>query len=739
MSAPTHLVVVESPAKATTIEGYLARRGDGRRWIVRATKGHVCDLPHETLGIDNHHGRFTPQWRVPQGSRQIIDGIKTLAASAERVYIATDPDREGEKIASDIIAYAKLGTSRRIFFTEITERSVNTAIDHQTAVVNEERVDAQVARRLVDREIGYPISDVIYWSFKQAGAKEMPRGIGRVISPALRILCAAEEKIEAFIPQTYWRIAVDYTVGKIQFRLLHDQKYMAEDWEVRDETLSAIATGKHVVANYKPQTKETPPYPPLTTARLQRLAFYLLDMAPEETMRLAQQLYEGVDLQTGRHGLITYPRTDSVQLCDQAAGQIIEVLGEAVDDELILRQKRRFKNRENAQAAHEAIRPARFDRAFWPSEVARHVSKEAYELYNLIWLRTLQTQMLDSVYDCSLIEVDCAGHILKGRAHQRIFVGWEELDGGRMIAAEENEEEAYRRREITIPRMHITDPLETAEVRLIELDTTRPQRFGIGRFLTTLDGNGIARPSTLDTVVPALSKKGYVTIRHGMLYPANLGRLIDDWTVEYASWLGDPEHAKHFEDALDSVERGETDRNVLIAAYVKRIDALKETLGYVAKDHDRPTPEALAYAERLAAEQGVNLPAEAGLSAGAVSRFINAHRPERDVIGKCPACGDKSITVYEKLYGCASRSCDFKLWISDVERFIAAFSIQQAPNALVRELLRRKRTLYEELTKKGGGHFPAYLAIRARADGKAWEVKIDGFPRANRRNSETEY
>lgn len=575
---PNCLLIVESPAKAATIERYLRARPAEECWTVRATGGHLCDLPKERLGMVQEDGRFVADWTVSPTGQARLNELVALAKQADTVFLGADPDREGEKIAADVVRYAGLTEYRRIVFREIAPAAIFAAIDEQRGGVTAARVEAQIARRLVDRAIGDPLSQVLAWDFKRQGRPALPRGIGRVIAPALALLAEAERNIDAFVPQTHWRLAVEVGVAGETLRLLHTQKLdRASEAEALERQ---VANAIFQVCDLRRACRDVAPYPPLTTARLQRNAFYLFGFAPERTMQLAQELYEGVDLPAGRTGLITYPRTDSHALSTEAAGRIIALLAAHLDPDLVATQPRVYPNRAGTQGAHEAIRPVRFEPSAWPKAVAESLSEDAATLYDFIWRRTLQTQMVDAVYDASVLEVDADGERFRVRANNCLFEGWEHLNTVATQLGETDETQPKPSPTVRLPRLAMGDRLRVERSLVQRIERQCPPRYGVGRFLTTLDQHGLARPSTLDTVVRSLTAKGYVEAHAGQLRPTTLGIAVDAWLTRQVPWLNTVESASSLEQALDAVERGELERDALIGDYVQRIEALKTALGY---------------------------------------------------------------------------------------------------------------------------------------------------------------
>jgi len=729
------LLIVESPAKAKTIAGYLSERPE--TWTVRATKGHVADLPRDRIGIHEEQGHYRAEWTVDRDKKALLSELRQLTKSSDRVFIASDDDREGERIAHDVIEYLKLKDYARVTFQEITRQAIEEAINGKMSGLREQRVDAQMARRIVDREIGYPVSQIIRWYFAQNGGSVSPRGVGRVVSPALGILAQTERDIAGFVPETFERIACDYKMAGETVRLMHNKKFAPSEWGERDRILADLRTVPHVVYNYQKQNREIAPYPPFTTARLQRCCFYLFGFEPKYTMSLAQDLYEGMGTSQGRHGLITYPRSDSHNISDHAVAEIISLLSEHIpvdleeSDEVVLKTKRPFKSPSNAQAAHEAIRPTHFSKPFWPRNLTNHISNDHRRLYELIWFRTLATQLRDAVYDASTVEIAVGEHRLSGQANRRIIEGWEYLDGHRAHVSERQDEERHKLREVCLPPMEIGAELEVVEAQAFEMSTRHPPRFGIGRFLTVLDVKGIARPSTLDAIIDNLKFKGYVNVRSGFLYVTETGLQVDTWTSEYAPWLNDTDHARTFEERLDAVESATVDFNLVIREYFDLVNELKTSLGYEDRFSSAPSEAQVEYARSLAVKTGVAFPDDLAMDREGLKRFIEQYRPTRELLGKCPQCRKRTVFAYEKVIACASVDCDFNLFPSQLDRFCTSFSIGLEPMDLANQLFSRKETLIAGMTSAKGRVFDAYVGL-GKESGKNWQIKIIRFARGKR-------
>jgi len=718
-----NLLIVESPAKAKTIQDYLANLPD--TWTVLATGGHIIDLPKSRHGIKHTNNQFIPEWELIDQKKAGLKKIKEAALAATHCFIGSDDDREGEVIASNIIQYAKISDPIRITFTEITEKAIIKAISQGARPLDNARVSAQEARRLVDREIGYPVSQIIRWSFKNNQPEYTPKGVGRIVSPALHLLNETEKHIASFVPIPYSIIYADYNYNGQQFRLTNRHKFTEDQEQELEMTLAHFQEKEHIIYNYQRKTHDIAPYPPLITSRLQRCAFYLFGMEPKATMAIAQQLYEGVLIGNTRKGLITYPRTDSFSISDEACADIINVLSQHYETDYVLSTPRVYKNKANAQQAHEAIRPTAFSSDYFPKALKPYLSEEQFLVYRLIWGRTLASQMANAVYDRSTIEIDVGGNRLLGQANTRLFDGWEILDGNQANVSEQNEDERFKTREVSLPAVVIGDTLEPMCVEALQLSTKCPPRFGMGRFITLLDNKGIARPSTIDGIIPSLQHKGYIATRQGMLYVTKLGESVANWTSDNSPWLCDVDMAREFEKELDDIEQSNGKRDSLIASYVSKVKALKDSLNFVDVALRVPTEQQLEYAKSLANQKNIVIPEETLKNQQLLSKFIKQHTPDVKKIGKCPSCKGEVIET-EKSYRCRAKECTFYIVRSQLTRFIDQFHIETSEHDFAVELFKRKKTPCENMPGKEGKRFNAYLGLNQH-DQYGWQPHIVSF------------
>ena len=417
MAAKKNLVIVESPAKAKTIGKYL-----GPDYVVKASMGHLRDLPKSTLGVDVE-GDFTPNYRPIKGKEDIIKDLKTTADKSKTVYLATDPDREGEAISWHLQHLLDLpdDKARRVTFNEITKKVVQESIQHPRAI-DQDLVDAQQARRVLDRIVGYQLSPLLW--------KKIRRGLsaGRVQSVAIRLVAQREQEIAAFVPQEYWTLDVHLQNHAAASFIAHYYGVDGKKYEPKDEAdtqriVAELQQERFAVKTVKRTDKQRSPTPPFTTSSLQQEASRKLNMTPRRTMAIAQQLYEGVDITgEGTVGLITYMRTDSLRISDEAQAQARELIQSRYGAAYCPDVPRKYKTKAGAQDAHEAIRPS--DPALTPEQVKGDLTPEQYRLYRLIWSRFLASQMANAVYDSISVEIAAGAHALRCSASNLKFAGY---------------------------------------------------------------------------------------------------------------------------------------------------------------------------------------------------------------------------------------------------------------------------------------------------------------------------
>jgi DNA topoisomerase-1 len=547
-----NLVIVESPAKAKTLGKYL-----GRNYQVKASVGHVMDLPKSKLGVDITHD-FAAEYHVIQGKAKVLEEIKKAAKDKENVYLAPDPDREGEAIAWHIAQ--KLGPRKRnihrVLFNEITKKAVLEALKHP-GKIDQNRYEAQQARRILDRLVGYKLSPLLW--------EKVRRGLsaGRVQSVAVRIICEREREIRAFEPEEYWTVEARLEAGAppaFVARLAEvagkrlDHKQLRLDSKARvDEVLSGLAGVDWTVTKVERKERRRHPTPPFITSRMQQEASRKLGFQPSRTMRIAQRLYEGVELgDEGAVGLITYMRTDSTRISGEAVAAVRDYIGGRYGAPYVPESPNFYRSKKDAQDAHEAIRPTSMD---WdPERVARFLDRDELALYTLIWNRFVASQMESAVYDATAIDLQAGecrfratGQILKFDGFIRVYTE------GRDDEQKDPEEEG----EGQLPAL-----VEGERVKLVELlpeqhFTQPPPRFTQATLIKELEEKGIGRPSTYASIMGTILNKEYVAEDdQRRLKPTELGFLVTDLLVESFPDVLNVEFTAGMEDELDAIEEG---------------------------------------------------------------------------------------------------------------------------------------------------------------------------------------
>ncbi|UCD59108.1 MAG: type I DNA topoisomerase [Candidatus Hydrogenedentota bacterium] len=544
------LMIVESPAKAKTINKYVGKDCD-----VAASMGHVRDLPEKDLGVDVDGG-FKPRYVVVRGKGKIINNLKRRAQEADVVYLAPDFDREGEAIGWHIKEAIGGGDGhkiRRIVFNEITKSAIQEAIrnprDIDIALVN-----AQQARRILDRLVGYKLSPLLWNKVKQG------LSAGRVQSVAVRILCEREDEIDKFAPQEYWTIKALLEKESCSPFEAQLTKIDGEKADIPDEATAAkisdeLKGAKFVVKSAETKEVRRRPYAPFITSTLQQEAFKKLRMRPARTMRVAQDLYEGIEMAgEGNVALITYMRTDSVRISKEAQEEALKYILEKYGEEYYPpNHVNVFKNKRDAQDAHEAIRPTSME---WPPErVAPHLSKEYLALYRLIWNRFLASQMAPAFYDQTTIEVDASGKYLL-RATASIV----RSQGFLVLYREEPEDNGNDNgNDRAFPPLSQSDVLDCKDIVPEQHFTKPPPRFTEATLVKALEEKGIGRPSTYATIVDTIQKRKYVHREKGRLVPTELGRTVNVLLVENFPKILDIAFTARMEEQLDEVEEGKAD------------------------------------------------------------------------------------------------------------------------------------------------------------------------------------
>ena len=668
MATKTDLVIVESPSKAKTIGKYL-----GSDYEVVASMGHVRDLPKSKLGVDVEHG-FQPDYQPIKGKEETITALKKAAKKSGKVYLATDPDREGEAISWHLKELLNIPDEKtyRVTFNEITKKVVNESIAAPRAI-DQNLVDAQQARRILDRIVGYELSPLLW--------KKIRRGLsaGRVQSVATRLVVEREEEIRAFQPQEYWSIQVDLervrpNLGGFQAMFYGREKKMElHSQEEAEAIVAEVSAAPFSVSKVKRQEKLRNPAPPFTTSTLQQEASRKLNMTPARTMSIAQQLYEGVDITgEGTVGLITYMRTDSLRLSEEAIAAAKGFIETRYGKQYYPPQARHYKTKGSAQDAHEAIRPS--DVNLVPDEIKKDLTSEQYKLYKLIWSRFLACQMASAVYDSVSIEAQSAGYTFRASHSELKFSGF-------TAVYEEGKDDEDEAPQSPLPDLKEGEDLDLKKADKQQHFTQPPARYSEATLIRALEEKGIGRPSTYAPTISTILNREYVVKEGRALRPTPLGEVVTGLMKDKFQDIVDPTFTAQMEEELDKVEEGSVDWKKVLSAFYDDFEAELHKAEQELDGERIKVPDEVS--EEICPQCGRNLV----IKSGRFGRFLACPGwPECDFTmplvvempGKCPKCGGRLLkrtgkskkTGKQYTYYCCehlnskdeSRRCDFMTW-----------------------------------------------------------------------------
>ena len=541
------LIIVESPTKVKTIKKFL-----GADFDVIATKGHVKDLPKNQLGIEIGKG-FAPTYKIMDSRKKIIDDLKRAAKNSDHIYLAPDPDREGEAIAWHIAEEVekKGRTIHRVLFNDLTKNTVLDAIGHPLEL-DANKYEAQQTRRILDRLVGYKISPLL-WDKVRRGLSA-----GRVQSVAVRLICDREEEIRKFVPEEYWNLTA-VLEGKepppFDARLfkIDGKKAKVSNQAQADQIIAYLGQNPFTVAKVEKKESKRSPQPPFTTSKLQQEASRWLGFSAKKTMSVAQKLYEGIELgPEGSVGLITYMRTDSVRIANEAIQEARDYIKSAYDHQYLPAKPHHFKNSAAAQDAHEAIRPSSMH--YHPANIKRYLSNDEFRLYQLIWNRFIASQMAQAVFDLTVIDTACGPYLLRSQGSIMKFPGFTIIYKERKEEnGQENDEEFGK----ILPDVAVNDILKLLSLKPEQKFTQPPPRFTESSLVRELEEKGIGRPSTYATILSTIQEREYVRIEDKKFHPTELGSIVTDLLVKNFPKILDATFTASMELKLDQIEQGQ--------------------------------------------------------------------------------------------------------------------------------------------------------------------------------------
>lgn len=651
-----NLVIVESPAKAKTIQKYL-----GSGYEVMASMGHIRDLPKSKMGVDKDND-FKPQYTDMKGKEDVIKEMKKRAKKCDKVYLATDPDREGEAISWHIAQLLKLdmNENNRVAFNEITKTGVKNGMSNPHKI-DIDLVNAQQARRILDRLVGYELSPFLW--------KKVKRGLsaGRVQSVAVRLVVDRENEIRKFVPKEYWSIDAKFTAPSS--RKVFDAALVSVDGEKleisnqteADGILKRLENAEYTVASVKKRVTKKQPAPPFITSTLQQEASRKLGFTAKRTMKAAQELYEGVDVEgVGAVGLITYMRTDSLRISDEAKAAAAEYIGTVYGKDYLPPEPRTFKSKNNAQDAHEAIRPSTPE--LTPERVKSSLSVDQFKLYKLIWERFIASQMANALLDTVSADISANGCIFRASGYSVKF------DGFMALYVESSDTEESSRK--MLPELKANDILKLKSIAGNQHFTQPPPRYTEASLIKALEENGIGRPSTYAPTITTITSRRYVEHEGKALKPTNLGEVITDLMKEHFNNIVDAKFTAGMENSLDEVEHGNKDWvSTLHEFYDDFSETLKKAEDAMEGKRVKVPDEETDVVCELCGRNMVIKYSKYGkfLACPGFPECKNTKKIVTESDGNCPRCGKKMLLKKSKkgrsFYGCEGfPDCSFMTW-----------------------------------------------------------------------------
>jgi len=651
LAVKKNLVIVESPAKAKTLKKFL-----GSNYKIEASMGHIRDLPKSDLGI-NIENDFEPKYITIRGKGELLANLRKEVKNANKIYLATDPDREGEAISWHLMYALKLDKNNtyRITFNEITKNAVKKSIQ-QARDVDMNLVDAQQARRTLDRIVGYKISPILWRKVKKK------LSAGRVQSVALMLICDREEEIDNFVPKEYWSITAELQTvkkEKINAKFYGDLENKIELNSIEDVNiiLDNIKNKNFIVSDIKKGKRIKNPMPPFTTSTLQQEASKILNYASQKTMRIAQQLYEGVDIKgEGTIGLVSYIRTDSTRIADEAYEEAKNYITGNIGEKYLSAVRRIYKSKVRTQDAHEAIRPTSSYRT--PDSIRQSLTTEQYKLYKLIWERFIASQMAEAEYKTFSLKINADNYSFKASGSKLVFDGY-------LSVYRKNEE---KEEEMNMPEVEKGDILSKSNIVTEQHFTQPPARYTEALLIKTLEDIGVGRPSTYAPTITTISARNYVTKENKVFYATELGEIVNEIIKNNFGEIINVDFTAKMEEKLDKVEEGKIEWKQILRDFYPHFEQLlieaEEKVAHVDIEDEKT--------DVLCENCGRNMVIKYGrygkfLACPGFPECKNAKPFFEDAGVKCPLCGGKVLIKKtkkgRKFFGCDNNpECNFMSW-----------------------------------------------------------------------------
>ncbi|RXT15105.1 type I DNA topoisomerase [Ammoniphilus sp. CFH 90114] len=654
------LVIVESPAKAKTIGKYL-----GKKYIVKASMGHVRDLPKSQMGVDVEDG-FNPKYITIRGKGDVLKELRDAAKKVKKIYLAADPDREGEAIAWHLSHSLNMDQSEpcRVVFNEITKQAVKEAFKHPRKI-NMDLVNAQQARRILDRLVGYNISPLLW--------KKVKKGLsaGRVQSVAVKLIIDRENEIKNFIPEEYWSVTASLKAGTGEVFESKFYGYQGSKTELKSEQdikdlLQRIGGAPFIVKDIKKKERKRNPAPPFITSSMQQEAARKLNFRAAKTMMIAQQLYEGIDLgKEGTIGLITYMRTDSTRVSQTAIEEAKSYITESFGKEYALEEARTHAQKGNAQDAHEAVRPTSVLRT--PDSVKEYLSRDQLRLYRLIWERFLASQMASAILDTMTVTIEAGEATFRANGSKVNFLGF-------MKVYVEGNDDGTEEKDNILPPLSEGETLDLAQMDPKQHFTQPPPRYSEARLVRTLEELGIGRPSTYAPTLDTIQKRGYVALEDKRFIPTELGEIVIELMGEFFPEILNPTFTAQMEENLDNVEEGNADWVRVLDGFYKGFETRLE----VADKYMQEVEIEDEVSDELCEKCGKHMVYKLGrfgkfLACSGFPDCRNTKAILKETGVACPQCEGMIVERKSKkkrtFYGCSHYpECEFVSWDKPIER-----------------------------------------------------------------------
>ncbi|MBE2939563.1 type I DNA topoisomerase [Anoxybacillus flavithermus] len=655
-----YLVIVESPAKAKTIERYL-----GKKYKVKASMGHVRDLPKSQMGVDIQND-YEPKYITIRGKGSVIKELKAAAKKAKKVFLAADPDREGEAIAWHLAHVLDLNIDSpcRVVFNEITKDAIKQSFE-QPRAINMHLVHAQQARRVLDRLVGYNISPLLW--------KKVKKGLsaGRVQSVALRLIIDREKEIQSFKPEEYWTIQGTFVKGndifEAQFYRLDSETFDLKTEQDVQHVLNHIQGNEFFVTAVTKKERKRNPVAPFITSSLQQEAARKLNFRTKKTMMVAQQLYEGIDLGSeGTVGLITYMRTDSTRVSESAQQEAMQYIEQTFGTSYVATEKRKEKQKANAQDAHEAIRPT----SVWrhPSAIKPHVTRDQYQLYKLIWERFIASQMAPAVLDTVAIELSNGSVVFRATGSTVKFPGF-------MKVYVEGTDDPKDEQQRLLPDFVEGERVFSKDIEGKQHFTQPPPRYTEARLVKTLEELGIGRPSTYAPTLDTIQKRNYVTLENKRFVPTELGEIVLDLMMQFFPEILDVEFTAKMEKSLDDIEEGKVEWVRIIDEFYREFEK-RLKIAEVEMEKVEIADESADVDCEVCGSPMVHKMGRFGkfIACSNFPQCRNTKAIVKDIGVKCPRCHEGNIVERKSkkkrmFYGCDRfPTCDFVSWDKPISR-----------------------------------------------------------------------